>query len=401
MIGGTWNAARCPIGIDFGGHSVKMLQLERLAVKKADDPSSPRWAVSAAAIRALPVDLPAKGRARNEAVARAVAEMLENGSFHGRRCVTCLPADVIQYKNLRVPQMPMADLKNAVEWEAQDRLKLDKTQAILQFYAAGEVRQGEELREEVILMAAPRTLVDEHVQILSDCGLDPVAIDAVPSALARVISTTATQPSANNASGDQGPMEVILDVGFFTSKVIILRNGRVMFLKLIDIGGKKLDEMVAQHLNLPLCDASELRRRVQGTDEGDSELFGSTRRETVERAVFEALRATVADLSREVGLCLRYYSVTFRGQRPDKAWLVGGEVHETQLAQMLAEGAGIAIEPAQPMRQIDVRDFGSTMARSGRYGAWAVAAGLSMRPEHRAAGLNKRFALRKGKGVAA
>ncbi len=386
MIGGTWNTTRCPIGIDFGGHSVKMLQLERLGGKADRDGGGPRWAVRAASKVALPVDLPAKGRARNEAVARAIAEMLESGHFHGRRCVTCLPAEAIQYKNLRVPQMPLDDLKSAVEWEAQDRLKIDKAQAILQFYPAGEVRQGEELREEVILMAAPRTLVDEHVQIINECGLDPVAIDAVPSALARVLATKCN-------STDEPAMDVILDIGFFTSKVIILRNGRVMFLKLIDIGGKKLDEMVAQHLNLPLQDASELRRRVQGGAEGDSELFGSTRRETVERAVFEALRATMGDLSREVGLCLRYYSVTFRGRRPDKALLVGGEVYEAQLAQMLAEGAGIAIEPARPLREVDVRDHGPAMDRGGQFSQWAVAAGLSMRPEGRSA--------RKTKGVAA
>lgn len=383
MIGGTWNATRCPIGIDFGGHSVKMLQLERRPGKGPDD-TSPTWAVAAAASRALPVDLPAKGPARNQAVARAIAEMLDVGGFHGKRCVSCLPADVIQYKNLRIPQMPVDDLRNAVEWEAQDRLKIDKQQAILQFYAAGEVRQGEETREEVILMAAPRSYVDEHVAVLQECGLDILAIDAVPSALARAV----IQPSTA-ALQDDAAIDVILDVGFLSSKVIVLRNGRVMFLKLIDIGGRKLDEMVAQHLNLPLVDASELRRRVRDDAaqdaEGDSELFGSTRRETVERAVFEALRSTVGDLSREVGLCLRYYSVTFRGRRPDKAILVGGEAHEAQLAQMLAEGAGIAVETASPLRHVDVGTHGEEMDRTGRYSQWAVAAGLSMRPESRKA----------------
>jgi type IV pilus assembly protein PilM len=394
VIGGKWNATRCPIGIDFGGHSVKMLQLERLPAKDASDTTTPRWAVLAAAARTLPLDLPAKGRARQEAVAHAIAELLDSGGFHGRRCVSCLPADAMQYKNLRVPQMPAADLCSAIEWEAKDRLKLDTAQAILQFYAAGEVRQGEELREEVILMAAPRTMVDEHVQILNDCGLDPVAIDAVPSALARVL--------ASPAAADAEPkLEVILDVGYFSSKVIILRNGRVMFFKLIDIGGRKLDEMVAQHLNLPLADASELRHRVQGSGQADSELFGSTRRETVERAVYEALRATVGDLSREIGLCLRYYSVTFRGQRPDKALLVGGEVHETQLAKMLAEGAGIAIEPAEPLRHADLKGFGPAMSRDGRYSDWAVAAGLSMRPESRSAGFTAGRFARRSKGVAA
>lgn len=382
MFGGKWQHNRCPIGIDFGGHSVKMLQLRRLPA--GDDPAAPRWAIQAAASRTLAADLPTRGQARQQAVAKAITDMLEGGSFHGRRCVSCLPADLLQYKNLRIPRMPLDEMRSAVEWEAKDRLKLDPGQAMVQFYAAGEVRQGEEQREEIILMAAPRPQVDEHVQVLTDCGLDPAAIDAVPSALARVLTAPA---SADGESAD-----VIIDVGYFSTKVIMLRDGRVQFLKLIDIGGRKLDEMVAQHLNLPLGDASELRRCINGSGGGSSELFGSTRRETVERAVFETLRATVGDLSREVGLCLRYVSVTFRGRRPDKALLVGGEVHEQGLAQLLAEGAGIAVEPAQPFAGIDVGDWGPTMNRDGRYSEWAVAAGLSMRPEARTVSKRKAVA---------
>lgn len=382
MFGGKWNTTRCPIGIDIGGHSIKMMQLQRTT--RGDGVL--RWSVVAAAWRALPIDLAPRGPSRNEAVARAIRDILDSGGFTGRSCVSCLPADAIQYKNLRVPQMPADELRAAVEWEAQDRLRLDKAQALIQFYDAGEVRQGEETREEVILMAAPRTLVDEHVQMLNGCGLTPEAIDAVPSALARVL---ASPPDAN-----EPVLDVILDIGFFCSKVIILRNGRVMFFKLIDIGGRKLDETVAQHLNLPLQDAAELRRRVQMAQEGhdDGVLFGSTRRETVERAIFEALRATVADLSREVGLCLRYYSVTFRGRRPDRAMLVGGEVRESQLPAMLAEGAGIAVEPASPMRLIEINGHAEAMGGGERFSEWAVAAGLSMRPP---------VAARRVQGVAA
>ena len=43
------NKTRCPIGIDFGAHSIKMLQLDR---------REEGYAVTAAATRTLPTEMP-------------------------------------------------------------------------------------------------------------------------------------------------------------------------------------------------------------------------------------------------------------------------------------------------------------------------------------------------------
>jgi hypothetical protein len=51
--------------------------------------------------------------------------------------------------------------------------------------------------------------------------------------------------------------------------------------------------------------------------------------------VFDATRSTMEELGREIGLCLRYYSVTFRGQRPNKLRLLGGEAADPMLLGVL------------------------------------------------------------------
>jgi len=335
------------------------------------------WRVLAAALATMPADVAGNVAERERFLADTLPGMLASGSFWGRHVVSSLPATSVTYKNLRVPRMPADELRAAIEWEATDRLQIDAGKLRLQYYDAGEVRQGEDLREEIILMAISRAEIEAHVDTLVQCHLKPAAIDVVPSALARALDSDIAGP--RHASG-----MVIVDVGYSSTKVMITRHGSVAFFKLIDIGGKDIDRTVAEHLKLPVTDVAAMRRQLlqhkpQAADASSDQLFGGTPRENLEQTIAEAMRSIVGDLAREIALCLRYFSVTFRGQRPDVIRLAGGEAHDPQLASILAEAAGIATEAAQPLHIVDPATIPDTPDFQGSMCDWAVAAGLSMR----------------------
>ncbi|NJL31934.1 MAG: hypothetical protein HC898_10040 [Phycisphaerales bacterium] len=140
---------------------------------------------------------------------------------------------------------------------------------------------------------------------------------------------------------------------------------------------------MAGKLGIPLSEAIELRRRLmrQGAaGEGEQPLFGSSRRESIDRAVFEALRPLYSELATEVGLCLRYYSVTFRGRRPECVQLTGGEAGDPFLAKALEEELKISAIPAQPLIHTDLAE--QNLLHEDQYGhpaGWTAAVGLSMR----------------------
>jgi len=355
-----------PIGVDFGDRSLRLIQLA---------PHGDRWHVTAAAHVHMPAG---DGEQHREIVTRLLREAVEATPFRGKRMVSSLPASAVHYKNIRLPKMPADELKSAVEWEANDRL--NSTDCAIQYYDAGEVRHGDELRREVILLAAEHKLIDEHMAIITDAGLSPVAIDCAPGAMARCLT-----PQVEHTTDAQA--RVMIDIGYASTKVLLARNGRVIFFKLIPVGGRQLNETVAHHLNMSLDDAAEVRRRIVTDDPGqtDKPLFGSTRRETVQRAVFEATRSTVEELSKEIGLCLRYFSVTFRGRRPESACLVGGESRSAHIAELMSEHAGVTIERAPIFDRIDLSAVPDVIGSPAELPDWAVAIGLALRSEQRAA----------------
>jgi len=357
VFGGRRKSVEGPIGIDVGDHTIRMLQF----AYEGDKPVA-----IAAASRPLGHGIgPQSGDAYHQAVADAVKDMLAHGGFHGRRVVSCLPAASIIYKNIRLPKMPYDELAGAVEWEASERLKFAGDAMNIQFYDAGEVIQGQDKRQEVILLAAPRKFIDLHIESLQRSEIDLCAIDAVPSALARCNDYAYPQNDEDDA-----PVRVVIDVGYNGTKVLITRGSRICFFKLIETGGRHMDEALAEKLGLPTATAAEVRHEwMNGNDQGAN---GAQ--------IVAALAPVVEEMAREIGLCLRYYSVTFRGRRPEEAWIVGGESGNTWLWARLCDEVDLKPSSQDPLGSFDLTQVLSEVGGPAQWTGWGVAVGLALRP---------------------
>src|SRR5262249_24831257 len=74
----------------------------------------------------------------------------------------------------------------------------------------------------------------------------------------------------------------------------------------------------------------------------------------------------------------RYQSVTFRGHRPARLRLLGGESCDPQLSSVLASTLPIPVEPGQPLSSVDRSAMPKALGQSGM-GQWAMALGLALR----------------------
>lgn len=360
-----------PIGLDLGSSGLRMIQLKR---------TGGTVRVLASGHYRLPDDLPAQGHERHQAIARGISELLEANDFRGRKTVAGLNDAMVQLKNIRMPQMAPAEQRQAVQWEAADRMQIDGEHHKIDYITAGEVRVGEELRDELLLMAVNQEALDRQVATLVTAGLNPIALEPTPIALARCFAQTVRRES------DQNLVRAMVDIGHQRSKVVIFRGQRVSFYKVIDVGGRQFTAAVAERLGLSHAEAHDLRRKIsrgettETTQAGDSQALGNPdRRESIHRAVFEAVRPIAGDLAKEVGLCLRYHSVTFRGARPEKVSLLGGEAADPNLARVMGEQLELQIDTAAPLAGMDLSDDQIAVERRGSQPEWAVPTGLAMR----------------------
>src|SRR4051794_20648644 len=165
-----------PIGVDIGSDSVKMLQVEAVGTNLE---------VTAAAKMPLPAEAKTQPELRVALASDLIRRMLHEHPFKGRQIVAALPREIVQMKNLRLPQMPAAELPAVVRFEARNVFPFDTDQAKVHFLSAGEVRQGAEVRQEIILLAAKNEDVNNVVEQFHRAGTIIESLDIEACAVYR------------------------------------------------------------------------------------------------------------------------------------------------------------------------------------------------------------------------
>jgi type IV pilus assembly protein PilM len=273
-------------------------------------------------------------------------------------------------RNVRMPKLPEEELATAVNWEAQNKFPFDTATAVIQYLRSGEVRQGDKVFDEVILFAAPRSEVERQIRLAADLSLDLVSLDAEPCAVFR------TYERFLRRREDEDVVTVITDIGLRTT-VAVARGRQIVFIKTIPLGGEVFNRAVAESLELSLGEAEALRRRNgrrAKTEDGEQEGL-----DRVRLSVSDAIRPHLEDLANEIGLCLRYYGVTFRGPRPEAILFTGGEAHDPDLPRMIADRLGVEAQVGDPFRAVAIEHLGPILDRRGCLSEWTTAFGLSLK----------------------
>jgi len=364
-----------PIGLDIGSATIRMLQLSG---------TERDLRVVEAGKAVIPLEAKDDPARRRTVVVDSIRRMLKERRFRGREAVICVPTADLAIRNVRMPKMPDADLAEAVGWEAQNKFPFDTATAVVQFLKAGEVRQGDQVLDEIILFAVPRADVESRIQLAADAGLDPVSLDGEPEAVFRGFERFLRRRE------DEPVVSAFANIGMQTTVVITLGRN-IVFVKTIPIGGAVFNRAVVECLELSAGEAEALRRRLARRRENPAEAE-SDEPDRISRAVHDALRPHVTDLANEIGLCLRYYNVTFRGEKPESIIFSGGEAQDPAIPAELGARLELDAKIGDPFRNVRTDSIGTVVDRRGLRSEWATAFGLSLKGFHLAAQFAAGFA---------
>jgi type IV pilus assembly protein PilM len=259
--------------------------------------------------------------------------------------------------------MPEVELASAIDFEARTVFPFSAESAVTRFIRAGEVRQGNELKQEVIVFGAPRDPIDRIVEVVHRTGFAVASIDLPACALFRCVDRFVRR------AADQSEVHVMLDIGCHRTTVIIGRGRDLGFVKTIDIGVEPINEAVAAKLSISVDEARQLRRRLAEPGRPP---------DSVASAVYDIVRTVLEPLGREIALCLRYYSVTFRGQRPAQIRVYGGGGTDPQIIDALSAALTIPVTSGRPLSGIACSDTLDDTPNAP-LSEWAVAFGLGLR----------------------
>jgi type IV pilus assembly protein PilM len=344
-----------PIGLDIGHSHLKMVQV---ALREER--------VRTLAVQMVPLDrsLAGDNTSRRQALVQTIRQLLAEGGFRGRNVVSAVPVDTMRITSLRLADAEAPDVDRALRTEAAERFGLDPQVDAVNYLLAGSVHQGDEVKNEYILFAVDHEAIRQHIRLLEEAGLTPVGIDAPAGALFRAFERTMRRQE------DRDRTIIFLDVGYRYTIVVFGRADGICFVKHIPLGLSRFDDEIAATLEVSPADAELLRRRLHR----DESMDAPTRRHLV-----DALNTVAEQLAGEVSLCLRYYTVTFRGKRVEHALVAGGGAHEPILLDVLRRHLSVDLEVAEPLRGCMLPAAGSGPKGHPDGAPLALAIGLSLK----------------------
>jgi len=409
-----------PIGVDFGTDSLRLAQVQRVPAG-----TSYEYRLFAAASADVPSHVRGNPAARLAFFIETTRDLLSQGNFKGRQAILAMPAASMFIQHLRMAKMDEEETKKALPWEAAGKLPIDPQQALIRHLIAGEVYSDSDPKNEVIVMAALRELVNQFLAAAAKARLDVIGMNVEPKALIDCFSHVYRRKM------DADQTACYIDIGSSATRAIIARGGQIHFARSIPVGGDHLNRAVASTLSIqpeeakmlriklchlqPNFDEQRQKREMEPapaapeapSEENSFALLGAANPagsssvtpsasatatlaapapvalDSRAEAVDEACAPLLAKLVDELQLCRRSYESTFPNKPVDRLIFVGAEARQRTLCQQIAQSMGLAAQVGDPLvRMGRVSDIGieSGIDRRQPQPGWAVAIRLSLGP---------------------
>lgn len=345
-----------PIGVDLGTASVKMAQMRALPTG--------RYSLVASGFAEVPPAARRQPAERGRFFVGAIRRLFSDHPFKGKQCILSLPAEATFVQHIKVAQMPTDELIASLQWELQGKLPYDPSRAIVRHVVAGEVFEAEEVKQEVIVMAANRDVVDLHLQLIRRTKLDCVGINVEPCAIVECFARLFRR------SEDVDRATMFIDIGSASTQVVICHGSQLAFAKNLFIGSAQFDQAVAAGLNIPL-DEAHRRRGVLAQGEN---IDGA-------QQILQLLTGPMNDMAKELTSCLRYYESVFSNRAVERVVFLGGQAYDKRLCQMLAQRLSMPAQIGDPLASIPREpgaEAGIGTVGEGGLPDWSVAVGLSL-----------------------
>ncbi len=354
------------VGLDLGSYTIKAVQVE---------PTRTGWRLLQIAQCPTPPDAIRDGViVQPEEVANAIKRLLRENAFRASAAVTAIAGAPVIVRQVTLPKMTEAMLRKTIRFEASKYVSTSIEDSYVGFEILGDVEdapaEGEQKAEkqmQVLLVVAPREMVDAQVRTLELAGLEALAIEVEAFALFRALFEINRVAMAKL---QERPVALV-DIGASCTNLYIVSNEGFFLTRNIPIAGDAFTQTVQATLHCSWSEAEKFKHTVDFRQllkrrstrsrasvsveegEGSSESTSGSQDE----AVLKALQGHVDELLREVRRSLHYYQSQFPEGSPQgqvgSLIITGGSSRLGGFAEYASARLGLEVEPGDPFNNPD------------------------------------------------
>lgn len=328
------------LALDIGGSSI-------LAIQLGGGPG--RLRLRACYEWPMPEGLVVDGELADvDLVARELKAFAARYGFRGRPVQLAVSNQKVIVRNVDMPEMSEEELRGAIEFQAQEYIPIPVEEAVLDFQITNKSTNADGAsRQEVLLVAAQRAMIDMFTAAVRQAGLKVAGIDITSLALVRALVPS---PSFLADPADKDVCRIIADISSSVSTLVIVVGDVPKFTRVINFSSDRFARVLGDQQGVPFSDAQTLVQRIglPGPLPADHDLYA----EEVIAEVQDALLKIASELSNEIRRSLHYYQGQPSAALPTGLILSGRGALLRNLDAYLGDALAIPVSVGNPLIHI-------------------------------------------------
>ena len=272
--------------------------------------------------------------------------VLSKFKLSGSRIITSIPRHLSTVRYLKLPTQDPKEIRKMLPFEAQKHLSFPLDEVEFDFYIVGHPSKD---TSEILFVALQKEVIQKHLSLLNEIGLEPDLVDLSPFSLYR-------------ANREEETL-ALLDIDEEASEVCIVSRQGIRLTMNIPLTLGRLRGTLARKLKIERKEAEEIMSSLD-LEESRPEV-----RETVE--------SWIDHLVREIRFSLEAYLRESDGDRIGGVILSGWISGLNGISDLLSERLNLDVRPSDPFLRIRNDRFDpKTLSRTS---ALSIATGLALR----------------------
>ena len=318
------------IGLDIGTHSIKLVKLRKTA--KGVFPTN-------FAVKELPLEASAG------VIAEKVKELFRDENIKSRKVTIGVSGPQVAIRRISVPLMPKKELKEAVRWEAEKFISFPLEKAIVDFQLLGETTEEGTKKLDLIVAAAEKEFIENHLAVIKDAGLKPIGVGIIPHALRHCMQMIPGAKEGVNA---------LIDIGAAKTSINIVKENRLQFTREITTAGNDFTEAIqeaatSEGTTLDFAEAEEIKKEYGIPGEKDIE--GAKGHVPPQKMSF-VIRPVLERLISEINRSFEFYKSRSKEKDIERIFISGGGAKLKGLKEYLADQLRTGVELLTPFKDM-------------------------------------------------
>lgn len=334
------------VGIDIGSKTIKIVELQK---------EGAGFNLAASGIVGYSGNTVDKMTDEKDfaALGAVIKKLHAEAGVGSKDVVISIPEQLVFTRTIKFPLLTDSEIASAVKWESEQYIPIPVNEAIIQHTILSRNEKSSPPEVIVLLVAAPRQVVERYVKVVESAGLTPVAVETELIALTRAL-----------APADKTVL--LVDLGANSTDIAIASQSMLSFSRSIPIAGEAFTRAVSQGLGISAVQAEEYKK-TYGLE--SSQLEGK-----IKGALDPVLRMVVDEIKKAVN----YYQSEEKGESPNAIIISGGTSGMPQIISMFSSLLSMEVLVGNPFSKVAVEP--ETATKLAPYAPlYAVAVGLALR----------------------